>query len=100
VRALGGHERDVSSPTFAIVNEYDCDGRPVAHADAYRLTSEDELETIGWDELLARCDLLLIEWPQRIEQCLRRVEDRPRYDVRIDHAGEHDRRITITRIHD
>ena len=100
VRALGGDERDVSSPTFAIVNEYNCAGRAVAHVDAYRLTGEDELETIGWEELLDRCDILLIEWPQRIERSLERIVDRARYDVRIDHAGEHDRRITISRIED
>jgi len=94
VRAMGGSERAVSSPTYAIVNEYDSAQGTIGHMDAYRLSGEDELETVGWDELLERCAVVLIEWGERIESAL----DMPRYDVRIDHVSEHERRITITRI--
>lgn len=102
VRAMGGDERDVSSPTFAIVNEYACGETTVGHMDAYRLSGGDELETVGWDELLARCDVLLIEWAERIEDRVREDSTGGRYDVSITHvgthAGEDARRITITRI--
>lgn len=56
---------DVASPTFALVNEYR--GRViVSHADLYRLERERELDDIGWDELSARGDaVVLVEWADR-----------------------------------
>ncbi|MEQ9616465.1 MAG: tRNA (adenosine(37)-N6)-threonylcarbamoyltransferase complex ATPase subunit type 1 TsaE [Phycisphaerales bacterium] len=93
VRALGGEEGLVSSPTFAIVNEYDTPAGIVAHVDAYRLAGADELETIGWDELCERARVVLVEWPSRIAGAI----DGTRYDVRIDHLGVSSRRVTITR---
>ena len=63
-RALGIAEAEVSSPTFAIVNEYagDCD---VLHFDFYRVTSVAEIVNIGWDDYVARSALILIEWPEK-----------------------------------
>ena len=50
---LGGDPRQVSSPTFAIMQEYDiAKNQRLIHIDAYRLSGEEELESIGWDELL------------------------------------------------
>jgi len=69
---LGGDPRQVSSPTFAIMQEYAITsaGRLV-HIDAYRLSGEDELATIGWDELLEDNNAIIaIEWPSRIRNAL------------------------------
>jgi tRNA threonylcarbamoyladenosine biosynthesis protein TsaE len=50
----------VTSPTFAIVNEYD--GRiPLFHFDLYRITGEDELFELGWDDYLERGGVVAAE---------------------------------------
>lgn len=59
----------VTSPTFAIVNEYQ--GRlPVFHFDMYRLSSADELYDIGWEDYLKRGGVCIIEWSERIQDVL------------------------------
>lgn len=67
VGGLGGHEDEVSSPTFVIVQNYPCDGpvQTVHHIDLYRLPGHPEVLTeIGVEELLSAEDAVtLIEWP-------------------------------------
>ncbi|MDQ3073400.1 MAG: tRNA (adenosine(37)-N6)-threonylcarbamoyltransferase complex ATPase subunit type 1 TsaE [Bacteroidota bacterium] len=53
---------DVSSPTFAIVNEY-LGREKVFHFDLYRLETEEELVQIGFEEYLEQDAFVLIEWP-------------------------------------
>ena len=62
---------DVSSPTFALVNEYR-DGRnqPVYHFDFYRIDSEAEAERIGASEYFDSGYLCLVEWPARVSGLL------------------------------
>ena len=59
----------VSSPTFAIANEYrdESSGRRFLHLDLYRLSGPDELDTIGWDDYLDSGDPMAVEWPERAE---------------------------------
>ena len=62
-----GHDGDVASPTFPIVQTYEPpDTRlPVWHVDLYRIEQPEELEELGLDE--ARQEgVLLIEWPERL----------------------------------
>ena len=59
-----GHQGEVPSPSFAIVQPYDELPLPVTHADLYRLESPDELEELGLDDALAG-GALLVEWPER-----------------------------------
>ena len=69
---LGGDPRQVSSPTFTIMQEYDVAGeRRLVHVDAYRLSGEAELASIGWDELLEDpAAIIAIEWPSRIKDAI------------------------------
>lgn len=63
----------VSSPTFVIVNEYPgarSGDAPLVHVDAYRLTSADDLDALGWDQLADGSGVLLIEWAERIAESL------------------------------
>jgi tRNA threonylcarbamoyladenosine biosynthesis protein TsaE len=60
----------VSSPTFAIVNEYP-DGRlPVFHFDFYRLDSADEVLRLGWDDYLDEPSVVIVEWADRFPELL------------------------------
>ena len=55
----------VRSPTFALVNEYR--GKlPVFHFDMYRIESEDDLYSIGYDDYLSRGGVILVEWSEKI----------------------------------
>ena len=55
----------VRSPTFALVNEYR--GKlPVFHFDMYRITGEDDLYSIGYDDYLLRDGVILVEWSENI----------------------------------
>jgi tRNA threonylcarbamoyladenosine biosynthesis protein TsaE len=70
IRALGqvlGVADDVSSPTFALVNEYrDSRGQPVYHFDFYRVDSEEEAARLGAAEYFDSGYLCLVEWPARV----------------------------------
>ena len=60
----------VNSPTFTIVKEYD-DGRlPLYHFDVYRIGDVDEMEEIGYDEMVYGNGVCLIEWANLIEEIL------------------------------
>ena len=54
---------EVTSPTFALVHEYQAPRSPVQHLDLYRLDDPGQLDAIGWDELVASRALVLVEWP-------------------------------------
>jgi tRNA threonylcarbamoyl adenosine modification protein YjeE len=56
---------EVTSPTFALVHEYRAARSPVHHLDLYRLDRPDQLEEIGWDELVSARAVVLVEWPER-----------------------------------
>ncbi len=89
---LGIDPREVSSPTFVLCHEYaGRDGLTLAHLDAYRLSGPEELETIGWDDLLAvPGTILAIEWPSRIASAL---EGRAVIEIIFEHVDDHTRRI-------
>lgn len=60
-----GFAGDVSSPTFAIIHEYDEPGMrlPVVHADLYRLNDPEELEELGLFDQNDR--VVVVEWPSK-----------------------------------
>ena len=61
-----GVTEEVTSPTYALVHQYDAPRGRVFHLDLYRLKHEDELTNLGWDDILsARDALVLVEWPER-----------------------------------
>ena len=76
---------DVPSPTFNLVFRYDTPrGIQLQHLDLYRLEEPDEVWELGWAELGAPDELVLIEWPERAEALL----PAPRWEVRIAEEGD------------
>lgn len=69
-RGLGCEGR-VTSPTFAIVNEYEA-AVPLFHFDLYRLSGPGELFDIGWEDYLDRGGVCAVEWSERAEAALPR----------------------------
>lgn len=92
-KGLGIDHSAIASPTFVIIQEHVGSRATLIHVDAYRLSGEDELETIGWSELLADGrTIVAVEWPSRIAAALppRRI------DVAISHRGIHERTIVLS----
>lgn len=89
-QGLGLDPRQVASPTFILMSEYE--GRvPLVHIDAYRIRGLSDLESIGFtDELLSR-SITVIEWADRI------TPDLPLDHLRIElNHTEEGREITMT----
>lgn len=80
---------NVSSPTFAIVNQYQtAQGHGVYHFDFYRIKSEQEALDIGCEEYFYSGDYCLIEWAERIPSLL------PEKYLRISiGVGQHQERL-------
>lgn len=61
----------VTSPTFALVNQYvGTGGRRICHFDFYRIDRIEEAYDLGYEEYFYSGDLCLIEWPEKIEELL------------------------------
>ena len=67
-----GVEDTITSPTFAIVNEYRSDlaGELIYHFDFYRIKKLDEVYDMGYEDYFYGRGLCLIEWPELIEELL------------------------------
>ena len=68
-RAVGGGagvKQAMPSPSFNLLFRYPAhEGREVVHLDLYRLTTPDDLWELGWGELGADSEVVLVEWPER-----------------------------------
>ena len=69
VAALGSVDT-VTSPTFAIVNQYKAGKERIHHFDFYRIDDQREAYDFGYEEYFYSGDLCLVEWPEKIEQLL------------------------------
>ncbi len=60
----------ITSPTFNIINEYPARNLRLCHLDLYRLGSADELEYIGFDDMMGADAVIVVEWPDFLEEIL------------------------------
>ncbi len=60
----------ITSPTFAIVNEYEISEREIYHFDFYRIKRLEEVYDMGYEEYFYSGALCFIEWPELIEPLL------------------------------
>ena len=65
--ALLGAEDTVTSPTFALVNQYEGTQHRIYHFDFYRIERMEEVFDFGYEEYFYSGDLCLVEWPEKIE---------------------------------
>ncbi len=66
-----GSADTVTSPTFALVNQYyTAERKAVYHFDFYRINTISEAFDMGYEEYFYSGDLCLIEWPERVEVLL------------------------------
>lgn len=87
----------VRSPTFAIVNEYRSGAAtPLFHFDMYRITSEDDLYSCGYDDYLDR-GICIVEWCENIPYAL--PDSYIKVEIeKISAENENLRRIKISRV--
>jgi tRNA threonylcarbamoyladenosine biosynthesis protein TsaE len=99
-RALGIDERELTSPTYALANEYECklpDDQPITlfHLDCYRFEKPDELLELGLEDYLQPVNAItVIEWAERIQKFLQA----PRFDIQLTLLSDNERMITIKQI--
>ncbi len=71
IAAALGSTDTVTSPTFAIVNQYrGTNDRPIYHFDFYRIEDIREAYDFGYEEYFYSGELCLVEWPEKIESLL------------------------------
>lgn len=82
----------MGSPTFSIINEYECRGKPVYHIDLYRCKDEEEAIRAGVEDCLFSGCLCLVEWPSKAPGLF------PEETIRVSIAENSDqtRKITVT----
>ncbi len=88
-----GFSGDVTSPTFAIVNEYIGGRLDLFHFDMYRITGWDDLNSTGYFEYLDAGGIVAIEWSENIEGAL---QNEKVIIVEIERVSDNERKISIS----
>ncbi|MBA2650220.1 MAG: tRNA (adenosine(37)-N6)-threonylcarbamoyltransferase complex ATPase subunit type 1 TsaE [Legionella sp.] len=91
-----GVTTSIKSPTFSLVESYQCLGRVVHHFDLYRINHEDELEYIGFRDYIGQDSLCFIEWPEQAGDLLPPIDIK--INLKIERAGRRLQLLAFTAI--
>ncbi|KKR41753.1 MAG: hypothetical protein UU51_C0018G0002 [Microgenomates group bacterium GW2011_GWC1_41_20] len=92
-KAMGISEL-VTSPTFAIENEYESIENKLYHFDAWRLEKSGELKELGFDALIKQKSVISVEWADRVADVIREYDDEAVVIwVRIEFGKEENERV-------
>lgn len=87
-------KEDIVSPTFVIMKRYNISKdnfENLFHVDAYRIENEEEILVLGWEEIIKnRKNLVLVEWPEKIEKYL----PKKRIEIKLVQKSEEEREIS------
>lgn len=86
-----GHQGAVKSPTYTLIETYTTPLIEICHLDLYRLEDPEELDFIGFRDLLEADNLLLIEWPERVPS----VAALATIKIEIEHRDSESRLIRV-----
>ncbi|MBP5799624.1 MAG: tRNA (adenosine(37)-N6)-threonylcarbamoyltransferase complex ATPase subunit type 1 TsaE [Prevotella sp.] len=75
----------ITSPTFAIVNEYTASDGPVYHFDFYRIKKLEEVYDMGFEDYFYSGSRCFVEWPELIEEVL--PEDAVKVQIKEEEDG-------------
>ncbi|MDR2532268.1 MAG: tRNA (adenosine(37)-N6)-threonylcarbamoyltransferase complex ATPase subunit type 1 TsaE [Oscillospiraceae bacterium] len=87
-----GITADITSPTFAIVNEYAGNGNNLFHFDLFRITGFDDLYAIGFFDYINR-GIIVCEWSENVPDLEKEFTNF--YKVEINKTGENEREINV-----
>ncbi|MGJ3239392.1 MAG: tRNA (adenosine(37)-N6)-threonylcarbamoyltransferase complex ATPase subunit type 1 TsaE [Anaerolineae bacterium] len=97
-KGWGSHHK-VTSPTYNLVHQHtrDADDTLLYHLDCYRMQNLDEIDTIGFDDMIDSKGIVIIEWAERIETALPtdhlwielRVVEEMRRNFILEASGDH-----------
>ncbi len=85
-----GIKKNIESPTFVFLREYEDGKVPFYHFDLYRINNPDELDELGIFEYLSKEGIILIEWAEKIENYAI-----PLIEIKITKTGKTEREIEI-----
>ena len=88
---LGVLPEKVTSPTYTLVNIYQCNWS-IFHVDLFRLTAPEQLYDMDRADLIADQGVTLVEWPQMLQNYL---TDEPVLNLRFTTVSEHHRRLIL-----
>ena len=89
-----GFDGEVSSPTFAVVNEYVGGKFPIAHFDMYRVNDWNDLYSTGFFDYADQGYVLIVEWSENIESAL----DDDAVRIHLEYVDENTRKITLNEV--
>ena len=87
-----GFKNQVTSPTFPLLNIYKNNEKNIYHADLYRLKKIEEINELGFYEIMESNDWFFIEWPELLYDII----DFPYTKIKIKNVDDISRIVTLT----